>query len=615
MTSLGVDRLDPRAGSYLLSGNEALARAALTSRVGFASSYPGSPITEAAEMMLEAAKRYPSLHAEFSVNEHVALHAATGASWSGVRSLVTMKHVGLHVAADPAAYLAYAGVGGGLVLGIGTDPGATSSTGEFDVRWFVRSMHWLLLEPSTVEEVYAFGCQAFELSERTGLPVLFNMPASLCHQLAVVSCGALDPGMAQGAFRPDPARFVNVGARAVRNHEDLLERLRTARSQSASWYQVTPGSSRLGIVAAGVNYPLACEALRDLGALDVPVLKLGMSYPLHAESVRSFASNLENILVLEELDGFLSSSLQALANQQGLAVRIRSSNGDDGLGAGALSYASALERIAAFLERDLPQKRSIDLPQLPDRPGTFCPGCAHRSPLFVIREVLGETGVYGGDIGCSSLPPHAADWLTCMGSGIGISQGVARCASGQKVIASMGDSTFFHSGLQGVLNAQQQNLDMVLVLLDNQSVAMTGHQAAPNTLPAHGGPSGSVSIQQALKGLGVEDVRLVDAFELDSVRKAIREASERPGFSVVVVEGECHLQLARREPELIASLPHYSISPQRCTMCGTCYERLGCAAILKVGDRLEIDQDACARCGLCYQVCPERAIAIHFSEG
>lgn len=616
-TAPSTDPLAPHGGAFLLSGNEALARAALTSRVGFASSYPGSPITEAQEMMIEASRRHPGLHAEFSTNEHVALHAATGASWSGVRTLVSMKQVGLHVASDPAAYLAYAGVRGGLVLAIGTDPGAISSTGEFDVRWFVRSMHWPLLEPSTVEEVYAFACRAFDLSEQSGLPVLFHMPSSLCHQLAVVTCRPLDPGLAVGRFEPDPESFVNVGARAVKNHARLLERLRAVRAQSGSWHQASPGGGKRGLVAAGVHFPLALEVLRKLGAVDVPVLKLGMSYPLHEDTFRTFAEGLDEVLVVEDLDGFLSQGLQALSNQLGLKTRVRSSNGEDGLGSGVLTHARGLQAIAEFLGIMAPAPAgfqgaagpAISLPVLPDRPGTFCPGCAHRSPLLAIREVLGATGVYGGDIGCSSLPPHASDWLTCMGSGIGISQGVARCCPDQKVIASIGDSTFFHSGLPAILNASQQGLDMVLVVLDNQYVAMTGHQPTPSTLADLGGsPTGLVSIRGALHGLGVRDVVTVDAYDLGTVRETLREAMARPGLSVVIVTGECRLQFARREQDTIARQPRYAIIPELCQRCGNCYEKLGCAAILDIDEELEIDQSACTRCGLCYQVCHERAI-------
>jgi indolepyruvate ferredoxin oxidoreductase alpha subunit len=248
---------------------------------------------------------------------------------------------------------------------------------------------------------------------------------------------------------------------------------------------------------------------------------------------------------------------------------------------------------------------------LPPRPGTFCPGCSHRSPLMTIREIVGETGVYGGDIGCSSLPPHASDWLTCMGSGIGIAQGVA-AVSGQKVIASIGDSTLFHSGLPAVLNAQQQGMRLVLVVLDNQYVAMTGHQPTASTPADRGGPPGggqTVPIEEALIGLGVRDVTRVDAYNLQAMRFQLAQALGRPGLSVLIVSGECRLQLGRREPERIAELPRYAIIPELCNSCGNCYEKLGCVAIYNRGTHLEIDPDACTRCGLCYQACTDFAIA------
>jgi indolepyruvate ferredoxin oxidoreductase alpha subunit len=406
---------------------------------------------------------------------------------------------------------------------------------------------------------------------------------------------------------PDPDSFVNVGARAVKNHGRLIERLRGVKAEAGHWHRVTPGIGRKGVIAASVHHPLLLELLRELDA-DVPVLKLGLSHPLTGLE----AFDVDEALVLEEGDGFLSQGLQALANQQRLRMWITSSNGPDGLAAGQLTYAQARERVAAFLGLPLPAGPTAQPPDLPPRPGTFCPGCSHRSPLMAIREVLGETGVYGGDIGCSSLPPHASDWLTCMGSGIGIAQGVAAVAPGQKVVASIGDSTLFHAGLPGVLNAQQQGTRLTLVVLDNQYVAMTGHQATANTEAGRGGPPGpgeTVSIEGALKGLGVTDVRRVDAYDMQQLRYALAQAQGRPGLSVLVVSGECRLQFGRREPEAIAALPRYVILPELCGQCGNCYEKLGCVAIHDRGTHLEIDPDACTRCGLCYQVCTDKAIA------
>lgn len=603
------DPLAPAAGAYLLSGNEALARAALEAGVGFASSYPGSPITEVQEAMLRAAARLPGLHAEWSVNEHVALHAATGASWAGVRALVTMKQVGLHVAADPAAYLAYAGVKGGLVLGIGLDPGATSSTGEFDVRWLAREMHWIVLEPGTVQEVYDLARRAWDLSEETGIPVMIDMPTGLCHQVAVVRCAALPAEPPKpGRFLPDVDSFVNVGGRAVKNHGRLIARLRAVRGRGAEFNRVE-GRGPKALIAAGLHAPLAREVLRTLGAPDVPVLSLGMSHPVDPAALEALvAAGAGEALVLEELDGYLSHGLQAAAHQKRLPLWISSVSGEDGLAHGPLGFAAARARVAAFLGIEAEVVEAMVPPALPDRPGTFCPGCSHRSPLFAIRRALGEHGVYGGDIGCSSLPPHASDWLTCMGSGLGIAQGVAIASPGQKVVASIGDSTFYHSGLPVVLNAVQNGADLVLVVLDNGYVAMTGHQPTPGTEPARGGGPAPVPIVQALRGLGVTDITDVSAFDLAGVRFALAQALARPGLKALVVGGECRLQFGRREPEAIAEAVRYAIIPELCGRCGACHEELSCVAIQDLGPQLKIDQDACTRCGLCLQVCTDKAI-------
>ncbi len=612
MIQAGAPASDPlarEAGDYLLSGNEALARAALVAGVGFASSYPGSPITEVQAAMLQAASRYGGLHAEWSVNEHVALHAATGASWCGVRALVTMKQVGLHVASDPAAYLAYAGVKGGVVLGIGLDPGATSSTGEFDVRWLAREMHWIVLEPGTVQEVYDFARRAWDLSEETGVPVMIDMPTGLCHQVAVVRCSALPAQPpAPGRFVPDVESFVNVGARAVKNHGRLIARLRAVRAKGNEWNQVA-GTGPKALIAAGLHASLAREVLRTLDATDVPVLALGMSHPVDPAALAALvAAGATEALVLEELDGYLSLGLQAAAHQQRLPLWISSISGEDGLAHGPLTFAAARTRVAAFLGIATNDAMGVVPPALPDRPGTFCPGCSHRSPLFAIREALGETGVYGGDIGCSSLPPHASDWLTCMGSGLGIAQGVALASPGQKVIASIGDSTFYHSGLPVVLNAVQNGANLVLVVLDNQYVAMTGHQPTPGTDAARGGGHSPVPIAQALRGLGVTDIVDVVAYDLARVRFELAQAMARPGLKVLIVSGECRLALGRREPERIAAAVRYAIIPELCGRCGACHEELSCVAIQDLGSQLKIDQDACTRCGLCLQVCTDKAI-------
>lgn len=612
MIQAGAPASDPlasAAGDYLLSGNEALARAALEAGVGFASSYPGSPITEVQGAMLEAAARHGGLHAEWSVNEHVALHAATGASWAGVRALVTMKQVGLHVAADPAAYLAYAGVKGGLVLGVGLDPGATSSTGEFDVRWLAREMHWIVLEPGTVREVYDFARRAWDLSEESGLPVLIDMPTGLCHQVSVVRCGALpDQPRVAGRFVPDVDSFVNVGARAVRNHGRLLGRLRAVRAQGHAWNRVE-GAGPKALIAAGLHAALAREVLRSLGAADVPVLALGMSHPVDPAGLEALvAAGAAEALVLEELDGYLSHGLQAAAHQRRLPLWIASVSGEDGLAHGTLTFADARARVAEFLGIRADEASAVVPPALPDRPGTFCPGCSHRSPLYAIRQALGETGVYGGDIGCSSLPPHASDWLTCMGSGLGIAQGVALVSPGQKVIASIGDSTFYHSGLPVVLNAVQNGANLVLVVLDNQYVAMTGHQPTPGTATARGGGATPVPIEQALRGLGVTDIVNVIAYDLARVRFELAQAMARPGLKVLLVGGECRLQFGRREPERIAGFARYAIIPELCGRCGACHEELSCVAIQDLGTQLKIDQDACTRCSLCLQVCTDKAI-------
>jgi indolepyruvate ferredoxin oxidoreductase alpha subunit len=552
--------------------------------VRFGAGYPGTPSTE---ILINLAKM-PGVRCEWAPNEKVALEAAIGASMSGHRAIVTMKHVGLNVAADPFMTLAYTGVSGGIVIVVADDPGMHSSQNEQDSRNWGPFAKVPVLEPSDSAEALAMVRDAFELSERLDMPVLVRSTTRIGHGKSLV-----DPGERIDAetppYRKSPAKWVMMPGNAKGRRVDLDGRLVRARgeSESCGFTVEEMRESSLGVVCAGVVYEYVRDALPDASTL-----KLGMLFPLPEDRIRAFADKVDRLVVVEDLDPYLRSSLLAM----GLSV--------DPV---AVPHIGELSpgRIAAAFGIPAPETRE-PMDDLPPRPPMLCPGCPHRGVFNALRAM---GAVVQGDIGCytlAALPPLAAmDSCVDMGASIGMAHGmsVAGGSNQAPVVAVIGDSTFAHSGMTGVMNAVYNNGDATIVILDNRITAMTGHQDNPFTgRTLMGEPAPEIDIEAVVRALGVTSVATVDPNLLRPTAKALAEAVAFPGVSVVIAKAPC--ALLNKQPG-----EPYAVVSEKCNACGECI-RLGCPAISRgEASKAVIDTASCVGCRQCVQVCKQGSIA------
>ena len=593
----------------LLSGNEAIALGAYHAGLAVAAAYPGTPSTE----ILETIACFSGVYAEWSPNEKVALDVAIGASWSGVRALAAMKHVGLNVAADPFFSVAYSGVAGGLVVITADDPGSHSSQNEQDNRHYARSAKVPLLEPADSQECYDFTRLAFELSERFNTPVLVRTTTRIAHSRTVVEVCGERVAPPPAAFVHDPQRFVLVPANARRRHP-LVEARQQELAAYASTFagnRVEPGDGKLGIITSGVAYQYAREVFPRAS-----ILKLGLSYPLSADLVRSFAASVERLIVVEELDPVLEDGVRALGlPAEGKSIFPIVGEFDPGVVESAARRAGLLDGDGQVAPAPIPEV------PLPARPPVLCPGCPHRSTFYVL-SLLGRRQqradgsaqaprlLIAGDIGCYTLgvlpPLGALDSCVSMGSSIGMALGAAKAGVKEKVIAVIGDSTFMHSGIAGLVDVVYNGGDLTVVVLDNGTTAMTGHQENPSTgVSAQGQQTVAVDIANLARALGVADVREANAFDLPGLRRELKAALDNPAASVVVVKGLCALRSKEaKRPALVAA--------DKCNACGLCL-RIGCPAIAKTENGVTIDTNLCVGSvcqTLCGQVCAHGAISL-----
>jgi len=619
--------LSPEAGRRILAmGNEAVARGALEAGMGYFATYPGTPASEIGDTLVAVQEHIPNLYAEYSINEHVALHGAMGASFSGIRAMAAMKHVGMNVAAEPLHFLGLTGVLGGLVVVVGSDPGATCSTSEQDDRWYSLHTHAPILEPSDIQEAKDFTREAFDLSERFNVPVILNLPSRLAHNAGDLVLGDMSAERkATGHFVKNPVRYFNLFNSVVENHRRLLESVDRLReyASSAPLNRSLPGSGDWGLITSSVNYGYLLEALDLLGLYDLPILKIGLSYPLPEKLTEDFLRPLRGAIIVEDLDGFLEFQIKKAAYDAGLTLPIKGKDLFPRYG------ELNVDLIAETLAREFGLEGKLEgvniaarakpiIEKLPPRTGTFCAGCPHRATIYALTKATRRQEVYGGDIGCltlSGLPPHnASDWVTCMNCGLATSQGVSKVISDQRVITIVGDSTFFHSGVPALVNAVQQDADVLLIFLDNKWIAMTGHQPSPTTnLKADGQQVPGVNIRELMRVLGVKYVRTIDPFNVRAMMDGILAALEAPGFKVIIAERECSLQADRRRRRFKSEEEvYFDIDPERCQKCGECYREFGCPAIksrMEGGEEIYyIEEATCTLCGACKAVCPNSAI-------
>lgn len=598
----------------LLLGNEAIARGALEAGVSFATCYPGTPSSEIPEQFFKISEE-TDLYFEYSTNEKVAMEVGAGAAVSGLRTMVTLKHVGLNVASDPLMTLAYLGVKGGMVIINADDPFCFSSQNEQDNRYYARLSSLPMLEPTNAQEMKDVTVAAFDLSEELELPVIIRTTTRLNHIRGAVQLGELRPVKAKDTFQKNPFHFVAVPAVSRKLHNLLLEKYDRAMEKSENWpYNQIIGDGKWGIVANGVSFNYVSDAVSDLGISDkVSILKLGFSWPLPKELCTRFLKQVDKVLVVEELEPVVENDLKAIAQESGITIPIK------GKGIGGLSrlfeYDPGMVRKAIVEYFDLDYKGPeipdlSDLPELPGRPPNLCAGCPHRATYYAVKQVYGPDAIYPSDIGCYTLgflpPLSMADIVICMGASVSSSCGFSR-ATDQKIVSFIGDSTFFHSGITGLINAVHNNHKFTLVILDNGTTAMTGYQPHPgvNTDPM-GVELTQISLADLVKGCGVKDVHVVKPFKLKKTMEAVKAAMEYDGVSVIISKELCPL-FAKATGQFKKTRPFY-VNSDKCKNHRDCISLLACPAMYLEGEQVEINRNLCTGCSVCAQVCPENAI-------
>ena len=583
----------------LFSGNEAIARGALQAGVSLATAYPGTPSTE----ILENLSRMGGTKTIWSPNEKIAVELASGVSFAGHRALAAMKHVGVNVAADPIFTLAYTGVRGGLVIITADDPELHSSQNEQDNRRYASFARIPMLEPANSQEALEFTREAFELSERFDIPFFIRTTTRISHGKSLIeineennTVSTVEPGLVK-----DPSKYVMVPANARVKHRELEERIeRIARyGETCSFNSVEMKGTDLGIITSGISYNYVKEALPDAS-----VLKLGLVFPLPADLIRDFASRCERVVIVEELEPYLEEWVRFLGIEcEGKSLIPRFGEIDTG------TVRNALTTVPEGYRPSKPE--SINTGDIPVRPPVMCVGCPHRGIFHILNR---KKAFVAGDIGCYTLavyPPLSAIHTTvCMGAGISQAVGIEAVLPEEhgKVVAVIGDSTFLHSGMGGVLNMAFNEIPATVLLLDNYTTAMTGRQDHPGSgFDATGNRTRQVDWETLLKGLGVEHVRLVDAYDLEEIRTVLEEEIHRDSPSVIVVQGAC--MLLKNKP--VKRQAPYRINDNLCTDCGMCL-RIGCPAISRKDGSSEekpiIDETQCTGCDLCSQVCQFEAI-------
>jgi indolepyruvate ferredoxin oxidoreductase alpha subunit len=582
----------------LLSGNEAIARGAYEAGIEVAAGYPGTPSSE----ILENVARYKTIYSEWSVNEKVAMDTAAGAAYSGRRALVTTKQVGMNVLSDSLFYTAYTGMEAGLVVVTADDPGMFSSQNEQDNRHYAKLGKFPLLEPADSQECKDFVIQAVEISESFDTPVVIRTTMRTSHSKSVVELGG-DPASPQpvGPFTRNMQKYNSMCLWAKQRHPVLEQRLADLAqfAETFGWNRIEWGRRDIGIIAGGVVYEYARQVFPEAS-----FLKLGMTYPLPKKKIREFAAGVDTVVVIEELDPFLEEQIRAM-----------------GIDARGKDIFPACDELLPATIRSLAEKHGLlppgkkpapapELTELPARSPVLCAGCPHRSTFYLLNKLKLPVA---GDIGCynlGTLPPfNAQHTMGSMGASIGVLHGMGKSNLPEPAVCTIGDGTFFHAGIPPLLNMVHNKGKGTVIIMDNQTTAMTGHQDHPgNDYTLMGEPTRRVDIENLVRALGVEKVMSVDAFDVKAMEKALKECTAYDGTAVLIAKGPC--VFVSRNPQ-----PAYTVDVDTCVACGTC-ARTGCPGNIKVEavnpktkkKKAGIDPVLCVGCDICRQVCPTGAI-------
>jgi len=536
----------------MLLGNEAIIRGALESGVQFVSTYPGTPASEIGNNFYALQKELkddPKFLFEFSTNEKTAMEAAIGANFSGLKTLVAMKNFGLNVALEPLLPLAYTGTRAPMVIFVADDPQCHSSAqSEENTRPFSVLSHLPMLEPADAQECKDYTMEAFAISQKFGLPVIVRITTRTAHQRALVRLGQLDPNRRinlAGEFVKDKKKYVTMMPRLHEMKKEMLERERKIeaffeKSKLNRIEGVARGKKQpSGIITSAAAYLYAKEAMANLG-VDLPVLKLGMFHPLPEKLIKNFIKPLKKVLVLEELEPYLERRIQMLAkdvncNLKIYGVDLRSQVGE-------MKPEIAANMLAKFTGKKYAMPKFAPKFEIPARPPQLCPGCPYWLAFAAVKKAVDESKVvFGGDIGCymiGALPPHELyDYMFCMGAGIGIGHGIKKASPDQKVIAFIGDGTFFHSGIEGLLNAVYNGSNPLIIIMNNDITAMTGHQPHPDSVDA----PRPIPIENMVLACGVkpENMKIIDQGQSEEFIATVKEFTEKPEVSVIIARRPC----------------------------------------------------------------------------
>ncbi len=636
----------------MIMGNQAIALGALKAGVNLVAGYPGTPSSEIIEFISKY-KDKTGTYVEWSINEKAAVEVAAGASYAGSRTLVTMKQVGLNVASDPVMCLSYVGVKGGMVIVSADDPGPISSQTEQDTRNFAQYSKLPCFDPSTPQEVYEMIQEAFELSEKYNTPVLFRPTTRVDHAYESMEIPELEPCRKPGNFEKDSKRWVIFPRSSYMNHKRIFHRnenLLPAEFSNSKWNTVegeslplapaatassaTPSNgthSRNAFAAGGISYCYLKEALSILKAenpenkaiSEATILKIGTPFPFPAELAAEYLKNHSEITVFEELDPVIEDALISLCGSKKIDCNIHGKHDKTVPEAGELSVEIIKAIILKMINpsqfaQSATSKETEKSPELPVRPPVLCAGCPHRGSFYAVKQAMkGQKTAYCGDIGCytlgNAMPLDMTDTCLCMGADITMAQGFYHNEPDTHCFSFIGDSTFFASGITGVVNAVYNQAKQTVCILDNSTTAMTGHQPHPGTgVTMMGEIVEKVSIPKILEAVGVKPIIEVDPFDQEKAIAAVKEADAAPGVSAIIFKSPC-ISIAGKLGYKFPGTK--SVDEEKCIGCRKCINELGCPALSlstktnsKGKQLVEVDKSLCTGCGLCARVCPVKAI-------